>query len=159
MGYYFVSGLITAIIVYGIWFTFQEGEIFGVMSKVGNKYVPKKLRQPLYECPVCMVPYYGSLFLYAGAHVPFWSGLLILAIAVGINAIIVGLKQKEIVKYVDKPVELSPQIIEGMKEHACSFLDWYMTKYYHRVSDFDIENIEHAKLLYKTYITELQNKK
>lgn len=97
--------LIIAISVIAIHYTYQEKEIFGFVNKWGDKHIPKKLQSPLYACPACMCPWYGSI-IYLIAHnlnietfgdarwfVIFFTTI----IALGINAVYV-----KFVEMVDK---------------------------------------------------------
>jgi hypothetical protein len=42
----------------------QEGEIFESLGKFLEKHLPKKLHQPVFECNVCMTPWYGSVMYW-----------------------------------------------------------------------------------------------
>jgi hypothetical protein len=84
---------IIALLVLSIWYTFQEGEIFGFVSYYGDR-LPDKLQQPIFACNVCMTFWWGSL-LYWGLHLlRFWDGvgwktwLVTVIVAMGINATI-----------------------------------------------------------------------
>lgn len=69
MGYQKIieHSLIIFLLVLVIWYTLQEGEVFG---KIGNwlyRNTPKKIHPALFECNVCCTPYYGGLlyiFIY-----------------------------------------------------------------------------------------------
>lgn len=47
---------IIALLVLSIWYTMQEGEIFGFMQQFDHW----KIAPALFDCNVCMTPYYGS---------------------------------------------------------------------------------------------------
>lgn len=48
---------VISMIVFAVHYTMQDGEIFGIAQKVNLG----KMADPLRDCPVCMVPYYGSI--------------------------------------------------------------------------------------------------
>lgn len=83
---------ITSFIVLAIWFALQKGEVFGFVGDWMYKHVPALFHKPLFDCPVCMTPYYGTL-IYALLPGPFvvrfwWWAVLA---AMGFNVIIVKL--------------------------------------------------------------------
>ncbi|HUQ97171.1 MAG TPA: hypothetical protein VM010_05870 [Chitinophagaceae bacterium] len=64
------SAFIIAFIVYFIKATTWKGMIFhGVIEKLN--WLPKKLRKPLFECPICMTPWWGVAIYLVG----YYSGL------------------------------------------------------------------------------------
>lgn len=78
-------------IIFAIWYTMQDGEIFGFMGHLFSR-LPNKLHDPLFDCPVCMVPWYGvpiTLFILK-VHDPLQMILIIIP-AMGLNAIILKL--------------------------------------------------------------------
>ncbi len=78
---------IIALLVLAIWYTFQEGEIFGFVSYYGDN-LPDKLQQPIFGCNVCMTPWWGSLIYWVLHFLGFWDGK---SIVVGIITVIVGM--------------------------------------------------------------------
>lgn len=80
------QSFIIAFLVLAIWYTFQEGEIFGFVQQWESKL--GKLFDPLFGCNVCQTPYYGSI-LYWLIYGTSWQNWLIVVIcAMGINAMI-----------------------------------------------------------------------
>jgi len=78
-----------------IWATFWPGMIFGgIRDLLAN--LNEKLKQPLFECPVCMCPYYGSILYWIiwGESVKEW--LIVVFAAAGMNAVFVKLFPPEI---------------------------------------------------------------
>ena len=64
------SAFIIAFIVYFIKATTWKGMIFhGVIEKLN--WLPKKLRKPLFECPICMTPWWGVAIYLIG----YYAGL------------------------------------------------------------------------------------
>lgn len=83
--------IITSLSVMAIWATMWEGAIFEFISEWGEKHLPEKLQKPIYACPICMVPYYGSAlyWLILGSNWIEW-GIVIIS-AMGLNAVLVKL--------------------------------------------------------------------
>lgn len=78
-------------IIFAIWYTMQDGEIFGALGNLFSK-LPVVFHNPLYDCPVCMVPWYGlpiTIFLF---HVydPLQIILIIIP-AMGLNVVLLKL--------------------------------------------------------------------
>ena len=59
------EALIIAFIVYFIKATTWKGMIFHEVCNKLEKW-PEVIRKPLYECPVCMTPWWGVLIYLAG---------------------------------------------------------------------------------------------
>ena len=93
--------IIIALLVLAIWYTFQEGEIFGFVSYYGDR-LPDKLQQPLFACNVCMSPWWGSAIYWTLVGLKVWPdygitvGLLTAMGAMGVNALINKLQPKEV---------------------------------------------------------------
>lgn len=71
----------------------EEGMIFqGIRPLLYN--FPEFIKKPLFDCPVCMVPWYGSIILWMGFLYDEWKlpnmfeWFFILVIAGGINSIL-----------------------------------------------------------------------
>lgn len=107
--------VIISILVFAIWYLFLEQEIFGfVNSWFGGR--DKKWQKPLYTCPACMAPWWGTL-IYFGLHYAGienfsnirWSTILITVLgSLGLNAILLKLFGKDdlIIKELKKENEL-----------------------------------------------------
>jgi hypothetical protein len=87
--------VITALIVLSIWYSMQEGEIFGFVTEWGEKHIPEKLQQPLFACNVCLSPWYGSVIYWGlGWLRPEWwstdwvEWIVVVIGAMGVNAAI-----------------------------------------------------------------------
>jgi hypothetical protein len=85
--------LIIALLVLSVWYTLQEGEIFGKLGEFFSKHTPSFMHQPLYECNVCMTVWYGSAlyWLFPWQQLGFGEARLIewpivVIVAMGINA-------------------------------------------------------------------------
>src|SRR5882672_4556921 len=88
-------GLITAVFiismcVFAIHYTMQEGEIFGIAQKIKLG----KMSDPLRDCPVCMVPYYGTV-IYAYMWGLHWTTIhewiIVILCSLGLNAVLLKL--------------------------------------------------------------------
>lgn len=85
---------IIALSVLFIHVTFWEGMIF---ESIGKKLsaLPHYIRKPVYDCPICMVPWWGSLLLYGGNIAKLWEvqnateWIFILFAAGGINTVLI----------------------------------------------------------------------
>lgn len=77
---------IIALLVLSIWYSFQEGEIFGFVTKWGDDHVPKKLRAPLYDCNVCMSFWYGSGIYYLLYQNSWVEWIVVVICSMGFNA-------------------------------------------------------------------------
>lgn len=76
--------LVVSLIVIAIWYTMLDGEIFG---RLGNWFVvnlPAWAHNPAFDCPVCMVPWYGTVICLLLGY-PWWT----IFPAMGLNVIIV----------------------------------------------------------------------
>lgn len=87
--------VITALLVLSIWYSMQEGEIFGFVTKWGEKHLSECWQQPIFACNVCMSPYYGSIIYWVlGWLRPEWWSTdwvewpVVVIGAMGINAAI-----------------------------------------------------------------------
>lgn len=78
---------IIALLVLSIWYTYQEDEIFHGMSRFMEKYTPAAIHPALFECNVCMTPWYGSV-LYVLMYGISWQWPVVVITAMGINSAI-----------------------------------------------------------------------
>lgn len=78
---------IISLLVLSIWYTMQEGEIFGSIGIFFQNHFPAKIQSPLWECNVCMTPWYGSV-LYILIYGINWKLPIVVIVAMGINAAI-----------------------------------------------------------------------
>ena len=83
--------IITGLIVLSIWYSMQEGEIFGFVTVWGEKHLKECWQQPIFACNVCMSPYYGSIVYWGLGWIGIWNTSLaqwpVIAIgAMGFNA-------------------------------------------------------------------------
>lgn len=92
------QGLVISLCVISVWATMWGGMIFGFIRKWGESYLFENERKMAFDCPICMVPYYGTIF-YLMLFVSWSDGWLLgvssyigtIAVAMGINAVIVKL--------------------------------------------------------------------
>lgn len=76
---------IIAMLVLSIWYTMKEGEIFESLGLWFEKNLPKAIHPPVFECPVCMSPWYGSALYVIIFGVNWWWPVVVIT-AMGINA-------------------------------------------------------------------------
>lgn len=78
-------------IIFAVWYTMQDGEIFGVLGNLFSR-LPVVFHNPLYDCPVCMTPWYGTPITIFIFHVYDPLQIILIVIpAMGLNAIILKL--------------------------------------------------------------------
>jgi hypothetical protein len=105
--------VIISIMVFAIWYLFLEDEIFGIVNKWFGRQ--KKWQKPLYTCPACMAPWWGTL-IYFGLHYAgiesfsniHWTNIVITVFgSLGLNAILLKLfgKDDQIIKELKKENE------------------------------------------------------
>lgn len=98
--------LIISLIVFAIHYTMLDGEIFGILQQIPLG----KLADPIRDCPVCMVPWYGAIIcLLLG----WYDWPLVLPAALGLNAVITRLQPDK-----DSPsiIPILEKIAENVKE-------------------------------------------
>jgi len=100
------AAVIISLLVLSIHYTMQEGEIFGGLGKWFEKTMPHQLHQPLFECNVCMTPWYGSV-LYVLIYGVSWQWPVVIITAMGLSILynrvnITGVKN-ELDEIEDKP--------------------------------------------------------
>jgi hypothetical protein len=84
---------IIAFAVYGYYACFWEKAIFGKVAAWLKERLPEYICKPLFECPICLVPWYGvPLYWFLWG----WQIEMIPVIfgAMGINAIVVVIENK-----------------------------------------------------------------
>jgi hypothetical protein len=81
------QSLIISLIVLSIHYTMQEGEIFAMLGDWFNNNLPEKIHQPVFECNVCMTPWYGSV-IYVLIWGVNWQWPVVVIAAMGINVAI-----------------------------------------------------------------------
>lgn len=102
------AALIIALIVLSIHYTMLDGEIFGKLGNWFAKNLPAKIHPSVFECNVCMTPWYGSV-----VYVLIWGVNLqwpvVVIAAMGINVVINKWAPKEEIEISGKdeePVEV-----------------------------------------------------
>lgn len=82
--------IITSLLVMAIWATMWEGMIFGFVRKWGERNLGK-LREPVYDCPICMTFWYGSGVYYLLWRNSWIEWAIVVVAAMGLNAVLVKL--------------------------------------------------------------------
>lgn len=81
------QSIIIALLVLAIWYTMQEGEIFYGLALWFERNAPAVIHPALFECNVCMTPWYGSVIYVILWGVNLQWPVVVIA-AMGINAAI-----------------------------------------------------------------------
>lgn len=82
--------IIVSLIVFAIWYTMQEGEIFGKLGIWLHNNLPSWAHDPVFACPVCQVPYYGTVIALILGY-EWW----VIFPAMGLNVVIIKLWPKD----------------------------------------------------------------
>lgn len=86
--------LIVALTVLFLHVCTWEGMIFGFIHS-GLKQLPDYIKKPIYDCPICMSVWWGSIILYIGTITDAWyqpklfEWILIVFSAGGINTVLI----------------------------------------------------------------------
>lgn len=85
--------IIIALIVFAIWYSMQEGEIFGGLGRWFENHLPEAIHKPVFACHICMTPWYGTGLYFLIPLLPEWIPVVIAAM--GVNAMLTKLWAKE----------------------------------------------------------------
>lgn len=83
--------IITSLIVFAIWATMWEEAIFEFIRNWGEEYLPKKLQKPVFDCPVCMAPWYGTGIYWLVWGNGYVEWIVVIIAAMGLNAVLIKL--------------------------------------------------------------------
>lgn len=83
--------VIISLVVFAIWYTMQEGEIFGTLGKWFYNNLPKKIHNPIFDCSVCMAPWYGSLIYWTVMPGTLKEWPIVVISSMGLNVVITRL--------------------------------------------------------------------
>lgn len=87
--------LAVSFIVQAIYYTMKPGEIFCQLGYFLKGLLKTKWHNPIFSCPVCMCPWYGSAVYWIFFHVSAIEWILIVLSATGLNAVINKLAPKK----------------------------------------------------------------
>lgn len=87
--------LIIFLLVLSIHYTMQPGEIFGRLGLWLGSHLPKRLHPPVYECNVCMTPWYGSVLYWVIADATVFGWLITVFSAMGMQVVLNKLSPKK----------------------------------------------------------------
>jgi hypothetical protein len=90
-----IQSITIFLLVLSIWYTMQPGEIFGKLGLWLGVKLPAKLHPPVFECNVCMTPWYGSVIywvLYANGGKDW---LITIIAAMGMQVVLNKLSSKK----------------------------------------------------------------
>lgn len=79
---------IIGFMVFAIYYTMLDGEIFGALGTFFYRHLPNAFHQPVYYCPICMVPWYGSAIYWIVWHHDVKDWIVSVITAMGINFIL-----------------------------------------------------------------------
>lgn len=82
------EAFIIAMLVLCIWYTMQSGEIFSFIGTVLSDNLPYKLHNPVFDCNVCMTPWYGTALYWLIFRHNWIEWLIVVFTAMGINIVI-----------------------------------------------------------------------
>ena len=85
------QSLIIALCVMAFWMFMWEGNILHFVRHFGDWHLPVWVQKPLYDCPMCMTPYYGSIVYTIMFHHSWYDWAFTILIAMGINTVLVKL--------------------------------------------------------------------
>ena len=118
-----VNAIIISLIVLAIHATTWQYMIFNELAHWLRKHLPLWLQNPLFDCPFCMTPYYGTL-LYLGLHYSHIKGfnfagdtLTTIVQAAGTIAVAMGLNVFSMIaiQFMETCVSLQEHIEIGMR--------------------------------------------
>ena len=106
------NALVISLVVILIHLMLQDDEIFGVVGKWFKQHLPEGIHKPVFSCPICMTPWWGSIVMAVAVitgiesfqHIDIWHWLFILAIAGGICTVYVEMKPKKEIKLNEEQV-------------------------------------------------------
>lgn len=81
------KAFIIAMLVLSIWYTMKEGEIFEGLGNWLERKLHPAFHPPVFGCPVCMTPWYGSICYVILWGFDWWMFPIVI-VAMGINATI-----------------------------------------------------------------------
>jgi hypothetical protein len=92
------KSLIIALLVLSIWYTMREEQIFEGFGDWLGRMLPEAIHKPIFSCPICMVPWHGSILYWViswdrigvgrGAQNNILQWIVVVIVAMGINIVI-----------------------------------------------------------------------
>lgn len=91
----FLRAVIIAFSVMAVWATMLDGNIFEKVRWYGDRRLTQKFQKPLYDCPICMVPWWGTPIycLFWEFQPANWAAIIL--IAMGLNTFFVKMFHKD----------------------------------------------------------------
>jgi hypothetical protein len=64
-----------------------------IFGNIGERLqsLKQSIRFPLYDCPICMTPWHGTVWYWIIYHGSIKEGLIVVIVAMGVNATLVKL--------------------------------------------------------------------
>ena len=83
--------LVISLTVLFIYKTFTEGMIFHFVYKWFKTWLYKPLWKPIFSCPICMTPYYGTVMYFILYNISVLDWIFTIFTAAGMNCVFVFL--------------------------------------------------------------------
>lgn len=108
--------IVISVIVFFLWFSMQDGNIFGKI-RVWFGSVNPFWKKPLFDCPACMTPWYGTILYWVVYCDSVFEWIIVVAAASGINAMASFLIPEEDNSFSDGQLNV-------IKDLAISYVQW-----------------------------------
>lgn len=80
---YLTQAIALSAMVFFIYICYRPHMIFGFLNNFYKKYTPEVIWKPLFDCPWCMSPWYGTLLYWIFFHESIKDWFLSVGIASG----------------------------------------------------------------------------
>ena len=81
---------IISLIVIALWCCFLPGMIF---EKINYLRIYNSIKKPIFECPVCMVFWYGTVIYWSVFHAGILDWMLVIGVSMGFATFFVKIKK------------------------------------------------------------------
>jgi|SRR5215831_12599486 len=83
--------LVISLTVLFIYMICTEGMILHFVYKWFKTWLPERLWKPVFSCPICMTPYYGTIIYLILYRIGVLDGIFTITTAAGMNCVFVYL--------------------------------------------------------------------
>jgi len=83
--------LVISLTILFFYMTMTEGMIFHFLYKWFKTWLPEPLWKPVFSCPICMTPYYGTIIYLILYRISVLDGIFTVLTAGGLNCVFVYL--------------------------------------------------------------------
>lgn len=80
---------VTSCVIFAIYGTMIKGMIFDFISDYVARKFSTGVQKIVYDCPICMCPYYGSVFYWLVYHNSVKEWIIVIIASMGLNTIII----------------------------------------------------------------------